>query len=100
MLPSDLAILIGAGSNTGAEIARILSYPSHGYPAVALFARPPRPLNDLALSLHQANPVAVLETFTIDISPYSLKTTLQQIKVAWRSQGFEIMLGGIQHQTK
>merc|ERR1712093_216108 len=39
MPPSGLAIIIGAGPNTGTGIARILSHPKHGNLAVALLAR-------------------------------------------------------------
>ncbi|KAH7051006.1 oxidoreductase domain-containing protein [Macrophomina phaseolina] len=58
MAPSGLAILIGAGPNTGTGIARILSHPSHGNLAGALLARRPEPLQELTNSLRSSTPGA------------------------------------------
>jgi len=80
MSPSGLAILIGAGPVTGAGIARILAHPSHGNLAVALLARRPEPLNDLAKKLRSEVPGGVLEAFPTDTSPESLKKTFSAIK--------------------
>merc|ERR1712098_870678 len=62
MPPSGLAIIIGAGPNTGTGIARILSHPKHGNLAVALLARRQEGLNSVRSNLQQTSPGSVVET--------------------------------------
>lgn len=62
-----------------AGIARILSSPAFGNMAVALLARKPGPLNDLAKSLQSQTPNAI-EAFPTDTSPNNLRKTFMNIR--------------------
>lgn len=96
MAPAGLAILIGAGPNTGTGIARILSSPSHGNLAVALLARNPQPLENVFETVHASHSDAVLETFPTDTSERSLRSAFASIKAL---RGIEIVDGNIQYQA-
>ncbi|KAK4990078.1 hypothetical protein LTR66_006899, partial [Elasticomyces elasticus] len=102
MPPSGLAILIGAGPASGAGIARILSHPSHGNLAVALLARRPEPLHDLAKSLRSQTPNAVLEAFPTDTSPDSLTKAFHDIKSHKSFEGLKLKMAvyHIKHSSK
>ncbi|EKG16164.1 Short-chain dehydrogenase/reductase SDR [Macrophomina phaseolina MS6] len=102
MAPSGLAILIGAGPNTGTGIARILSHPSHGNLAVALLARRPEPLQELTNSLRSSTPGAVLEAFPTDTSPDSLKKAFADIKRHPSFSGLKLRLAiySVKHSSK
>lgn len=102
MAPSGLVILIGAGPNTGAGIARILSHPSHGNLAVALLARRPEPLQELTNSLRSSTPGAVLEQFPTDTSPDSLKKTFSDIKLhpSFKNLKLRLAIYSVKHSSK
>ncbi|KAL8952591.1 MAG: hypothetical protein Q9222_001506 [Ikaeria aurantiellina] len=103
MPPSGLAILIGAGSNTGAGIARILAHPSHGNLAVALLARNPTSLSTLASSLRSScGSDSVIETFPTDTSPSNLSAAFADIKAHPSFKGLKLKVGvfGIKHASK
>ncbi|KAB2576534.1 hypothetical protein DBV05_g4863 [Lasiodiplodia theobromae] len=102
MAPSGLAILIGAGPNTGAGIARILSHPSYGNLAVSLLARSPEPLQELTNSLRSSNPGAVLEAFPTDTSPDSLKKTFSDIEKhpSFKDLKLRLAVYSVKHSSK
>ncbi|KAF2202115.1 NAD(P)-binding protein [Delitschia confertaspora ATCC 74209] len=102
MAPSGLAILLGTGPVTGTGIARVLSDPARGNFAVALLARRPESLNEIASSLRQSSPDAVVETFPTDTSPGSLKKAFQHIKAHSSFQGLklEVAVYSIKHASK
>ncbi|KAF2190755.1 NAD(P)-binding protein [Zopfia rhizophila CBS 207.26] len=102
MSPSGLAILIGAGPNTGTGIARILSHPSHGNLAVALLARRPEALSEVVSSIRKSSPDAVLETFPTDTSQDSLKKAFRDIKThnSFRDLKLQIAVYSIKHSSK
>lgn len=64
----------------GAGIARMLAHPSHGNLAVALLARRPDALQDLAKDLRSQTPGGVFETFATDTSPEKLRKAFADIK--------------------
>jgi len=88
MAPSALAILIGAGPATGAGIARVLA--RDGNMAVALLARRPETLNELASNLKSEVPNSVIETFPTDTSPDKLKKAFADIKTHQSFQGLKL----------
>ncbi|KAF2830143.1 NAD(P)-binding protein [Ophiobolus disseminans] len=102
MPPSGLAILIGAGPNTGTGIARILSSLSHGNFAVALLARRPDAINASISKIHSSNPDAVLEAFPTDTSKASLEKAFSDIKSHKSFQGLKLSLAvySIKHSSK
>ncbi|KAF2257281.1 NAD(P)-binding protein [Trematosphaeria pertusa] len=102
MPPSGLAILIGAGPNTGTGIARILSHPSHGNLAVALLARRPEALNDVVSTVRKASPNAVLETFPTDTSKASLEKAFRDIKAhqSFKDLKLHMAIYSIKHSSK
>jgi len=102
MAPSGLAILIGAGPNTGTGIARILSSPNHGNLAVALLARRPSSLTSTISTIRTANPSAVLEAFPTDTSKASLEQAFWDIKSHKSFQGLKLNLAiySIKHSSK
>ncbi|KAK5151522.1 hypothetical protein BJ546DRAFT_473499 [Cryomyces antarcticus] len=102
MPPSGLAILIGAGPNTGAGIARILSHPSHGNLAVALLARRAEPLHELTASLRKSSPNAVLEAFPCDTSAASLQKTFAAIRehAAFEGLKLHVAVYSVKHSSK
>ncbi|KAF2708208.1 NAD(P)-binding protein [Pleomassaria siparia CBS 279.74] len=102
MPPSGLAILIGAGPNTGTGIARILSHPKHGNLAVALLARRPEALKDVISTVRKTSPNAVLEAFPTDTSPNSLKKAFTDIKAHESFEGLKLNMAiySIKHSSK
>ncbi|OHF02343.1 short-chain dehydrogenase/reductase SDR [Colletotrichum orchidophilum] len=78
MAPKGLAIIIGAGPTSGAGIARILASPQHGNLAVALLARNPENLQNLAADLRKSSN-GILHPFPTDTQPENLRQTFQQI---------------------
>ncbi|KAJ0295500.1 hypothetical protein COL5a_012154 [Colletotrichum fioriniae] len=78
MAPKGLAIIIGAGPTSGAGIARILASPQHGNLAVALLARNPENLQNLAADLRKSSE-GILHPFPTDTEPENLRRTFQQI---------------------
>ncbi|KAK0371428.1 short-chain dehydrogenase/reductase SDR [Colletotrichum limetticola] len=78
MAPKGLAIIIGAGPTSGAGIARILASPQHGNLAVALLARNPENLQNLATDLRKSSN-GILHPFSTDTEPENLRRTFQQI---------------------
>ncbi|KAI9696892.1 MAG: hypothetical protein M1820_007967 [Bogoriella megaspora] len=102
MAPKGLAILIGAGPNTGAGIARILSSPTHGNLALALLARRPEPLQSLTTSLRTSSPTSVIEAFPTDTSPSSLTRTFSEIRSHPSFKGLKLSLAiySIKHSSK
>lgn len=101
MPPNGLAILIGAGPNTGAGIARILAHPSHGNMAVALIARRPEPLNDLTKKL-RSETKGVLEAFPSDTTPENISKAFAAIKHHQSFQGLKLRMAiySVKHSSK
>ncbi|KAF2036380.1 NAD(P)-binding protein [Setomelanomma holmii] len=102
MPPSGLAILIGAGPNTGTGIARILSHPSHGNLAVALLARRPDSIKSSITKVRETSPNAVLEAFPTDTSKASLEKAFADIKAHKSFGGLDLKLAiySIKHSSK
>lgn len=102
MPPSGLAILIGAGPNTGTGIARILSHPSHGNLAIALLARRSESLNEVVSTVRKTNPNAVLETFPTDTTKASLEKTFQEIEKhqSFKDLKLKLAIYSIKHSSK
>jgi len=93
---------MGAGPNTGAGIARILSHPSHGNLAVAILARRPEPLQDLAAKLKFETPGAVIEAFPTQPTPESIKATFAAIALhaSFRDLKLSIAVYSVKHSSK
>merc|ERR1712093_414853 len=102
MPPSGLAIIIGAGPNTGTGIARILSHPKHGNLAVALLARRQEGLNSVRSNLQQTSPGSVVETFPTDTSPNNLKQAFQAIKshASFKDLKLKVAVYSVKHSSK
>jgi len=102
MPPSGLAILIGAGPTTGAGIARILAHPNHGNLAVALLARRPEPLKELAENLRKDTGGGVLEPFPTDTSPESLSKTFAAIRdhASFKDLKLRLSIFSVKHSSK
>ncbi|CZS93646.1 related to oxidoreductase, short chain dehydrogenase/reductase family [Rhynchosporium agropyri] len=102
MPPSGLAIIIGAGPNTGTGIARILSHPKHGNLAVALLARRQGNLNSVRSNLKETSPGSVVETFPTDTSPSNLKAAFQSIKSHQSFQDLKLKVAvySVKHSSK
>ncbi|KAH9825769.1 NAD(P)-binding protein [Teratosphaeria destructans] len=102
MPPTGLAILIGAGPATGAGIARILAHPSHGNLAVALLARRPDALHDLATDLRATTPDGVFETFATDTSPARLRQAFADIQAhrSFRDLKLRLAIYSIKNSAK
>ncbi|KAF2233212.1 NAD(P)-binding protein [Viridothelium virens] len=102
MAPKGLAILIGAGPNTGAGIARILASPSHGNLAVALLARRPEPLHQLTASLRASTPGSTIEAFPADTTPASLERAFSAIAshAALANLPLELAIYSVKHSSK
>ncbi|KAL2068071.1 hypothetical protein VTL71DRAFT_16169 [Oculimacula yallundae] len=102
MPPSGLAIIIGAGPNTGTGIARILSHPKHGNLAVALLARRQESLNSVRSNLKETSPGSVVETFPTDTSPNNLKAAFQSIKShqSFKDLKLKVAVYSIKHSSK
>ncbi|KAF9874537.1 short chain dehydrogenase reductase family [Colletotrichum karsti] len=78
MAPKGLAILIGAGPTSGAGIARTLASPQHGNLAVAILARNPDSLKNLASELKKSSN-GIVHPFPTDTQPDNLRKAFQQI---------------------
>ncbi|KAL1617578.1 hypothetical protein SLS56_010941 [Neofusicoccum ribis] len=91
-----------AESSQGAGIARILSHPSHGNLAVALLARSPEPLQELTTRLRSSTPGAVLEPFSTDTSPDSLRKTFSDIKShpSFKDLKLHLAIYSVKHSSK
>ncbi|MCJ1476990.1 hypothetical protein MMC13_005661 [Lambiella insularis] len=89
MPPVGLAILIGAGPNTGTGIARVLCHPAHGNLAVALLARSQETLSNTKSNLSRTAPGSVVETFSSDTSPKSLTDAFAAIRSHKSFQGLK-----------
>ncbi|KAI9822496.1 MAG: hypothetical protein M1827_000215 [Pycnora praestabilis] len=102
MPPSGLAVIIGAGPNTGTGIARILSHPSHGNMAVALLARRQESLDSVASNLRKTSPNSVVETFPTDTTPASLSKTFSAIRKhsSFNSLKLKVAVYSIKHSSK
>jgi len=102
MPPSGLAILIGAGPNTGTGIARILSHASHGNLAVALLARRSDALDDVVSTVRKTSPDAVLETFPTDTSKASLEKVFKDIRdhKSFEDLKLRMAIYSIKHSSK
>ncbi|MCJ1250040.1 hypothetical protein MMC30_007266 [Trapelia coarctata] len=102
MPPSGLAILIGAGPNTGTGIARILSHPSHGNLAVALLARSQETLSTCAANLSKTAPGSTIETFPSDTSPTSLEKAFAAIRAHKSFSGLKLKAAiyNVKHSSK
>jgi len=90
MAPKGLAILIGAGPTTGSGIARVLA--RDGNLAVALLARRPEPLHELAQKLRGDVPNSVFEPFSTDTTPQKLASTFQEIKAHESFKGLKLQI--------
>ncbi|KAI9049273.1 hypothetical protein LZ554_007120 [Drepanopeziza brunnea f. sp. 'monogermtubi'] len=102
MPPSGLAIIIGAGPNTGTGIARILSHPKHGNMAVALLARRPEGLSSVRANLKETSPGSIVETFPTDTSPTSLRAAFQSIKThsSFAHLKLKVAVYSVKHSSK
>ncbi|PMD64897.1 NAD(P)-binding protein [Hyaloscypha bicolor E] len=102
MPPVGLAIIIGAGPNTGTGIARILSHPKHGNMAVALLARRQENLSNVASNLQKTSPGSVVETFATDTSPTNLKSTFQSIRShnSFKDLKLKVAIYSVKHSSK
>ncbi|KAI9715255.1 MAG: hypothetical protein M1812_006066 [Candelaria pacifica] len=102
MPPSGLAIILGAGPNTGTGIARIFASPTHGNLAVALLARTPDSLKTIASTIRESQPSSIIETFPSDTSPESLSSTFSAIKAHESFKGLKLKVAvySIKHSSK
>ncbi|KUJ19974.1 NAD(P)-binding protein [Mollisia scopiformis] len=102
MPPSGLAIIIGAGPNTGTGIARILSHPKHGNLAVALLARRPENLSSVRSNLEKTSPGSTIETFSTDTSPSQLKSVFQSIRShnSFKNLKLKVAVYSVKHSSK
>jgi NAD(P)-dependent dehydrogenase (short-subunit alcohol dehydrogenase family) len=102
MPPSGLAILIGAGPNTGTGIARVLSSASQGNLAVALLARRSDSIKASISKVRETNPDAVLEAFPSDTSKASLEKAFKDIQAhqSFRDLKLKLAVFSIKHSSK
>ncbi|KAH8794631.1 hypothetical protein BGZ57DRAFT_1012330 [Hyaloscypha finlandica] len=102
MPPVGLAIIIGAGPNTGTGIARILSHPKHGNMAIALLARRQENLSSVASNLQKTSPGSVVETFATDTSPTNLKSAFQSIRShnSFKDLKLKVAVYSVKHSSK
>ncbi|CAG8983979.1 hypothetical protein HYALB_00009581 [Hymenoscyphus albidus] len=102
MAPTGLAIIIGAGPNTGTGIARILSHPSHGNMAVALLARNPENLKSVQQNLSKTAPGSVVESFPSDTSPTQLHSAFQSIREhnSFKDLKLKVAIYSVKHSSK
>ena len=102
MPPSGLAIIIGAGPNTGTGIARILSHPNYGNLAVALLARRQEGLSDVASNLKRTAPSSVVETFPTDTNPANLSKAFSAIRshTSFRDLKLKLAVYSVKHSSK
>jgi len=102
MPPSGLAIIIGAGPNTGTGIARILSHPQHGNLAVALLARRPENLSNVQQNLSKTAPGSVIETFATDTAPHNLQKAFKAIRehASFKDLKLRVAVYSVKHSSK
>jgi len=102
MPPSGLAIIIGAGPNTGTGIARILSHPSHGNLAVALLARRADSLSNIRSNLQETSPNSIVETFATDTEPSNIQKAFQSIREhkSFKDLKLKVAVYSIKHSSK
>lgn len=102
MPPSGLAIIIGAGPNTGIGIARILSHAEHGNMAVALLARTTENLNSVRSNLQQTSPGSIVETFPTDTKPGNIKQAFVSIKshASFKGLKLKVAVFSVKHSSK
>ncbi|TAQ86295.1 hypothetical protein B7494_g5398 [Chlorociboria aeruginascens] len=102
MPPSGLAIIIGAGPNTGTGIARILSHPSHGNLAVALLARTPANLSSVRSNLLSTSPGSTIETFATSTSASELRDCFRAIKIhpSFSNLKLQVAIFSVKHSSK
>lgn len=100
MPPTGLAIIIGAGPNTGTGIARILS--TQGNLAVALLARRQESLDSIRKSLLEASPNSVIENFATDTKPSNLQRTFEDIRShsSFHKLPLKVAVYSIKHSSK
>lgn len=100
MVPRGLAILIGAGPNTGTGIARVLA--SEGNLAVALLARSNDSLAVVRENVLRSSPKAVIETFTSDTDPKNIASAFSKIKAHPKFEGLKLntAIFSIKHSSK
>lgn len=86
----------------GAGIARILGHPSHGNFAVALLARRPEPLQELANSLRSQTSGGIFETFPTDTAPENLKKAFADIKdnASFKNLKLKVAVYSVKHSSK
>jgi NAD(P)-dependent dehydrogenase (short-subunit alcohol dehydrogenase family) len=102
MAPKGLAILLGAGPNTGTGIARILSSPQHGNLAVALLARRQESLSAIESNLSKTSPDSVVAGFVSDTSPQQLKKAFEDIRQHEKFKGLKLQVAvySVKHSSK
>ena len=102
MAPDGLAIIIGAGPNSGAGIARVLADPAHGNLAVALLARNPDNLKALAADLRKSSNGGILQPFATDTRPDNLRQAFKDIAAHPDFQGLNLKLAiyHVKHASK
>lgn len=100
MSPRGLAIIIGAGPNTGTGLTRILA--TQGNLAVALLARSQDSLRSVRENVIGSAPNAVIETFVCDTDPTNLATTFQKIREHESFGGLKLdtAIFSIKHSSK
>ncbi|KAI9652440.1 MAG: hypothetical protein M1831_006783 [Alyxoria varia] len=104
MAPNGFAILIGAGPTSGAGVARILAHPARGNMAVALLARNPTNLENLATSLRSSIPggSAVIQPFPTDTDPEKLRRAFSDISAHPSFSGLKLQIAiwHVKHSSK
>lgn len=100
MAPRGLAILIGAGPNTGTGIARILA--TEGNLAVALLARSDESLKAVRDNVLRSSPQSIIETFSSDTDPKNLSSAFSKIKghPSFKGLKLDTAIFSIKHSTK
>ncbi|EPE30152.1 NAD(P)-binding Rossmann-fold containing protein [Glarea lozoyensis ATCC 20868] len=98
MAPKGLAIIIGAGPNTGTGIIRILSKKY----AVAMCARNKESLSKIQSTLKESSPESVMEIFPTSTDPDSLKSAFQDIRThqSFKDLKLKLAVYSIKHSSK
>lgn len=80
----------------------MLAHPNQGNMAIALLARRPEALNEIAQSLRSSAPGAVVEAFPTDTSPDSLHKAFSDIKQHKSFEGLKLNLAiySVKHSSK
>lgn len=100
MSPRGLAIIIGAGPNTGTGITRIFA--TQGNLAVALLARSNESLRAVRQRVLDEHPDSVIETFSCDTDPQNLAATFARIREheSFRGLKLDTAVFSIKHSSK